>query len=711
MTIEQIYNLWEKSGYFNPDKLPSYHKKPFTIIMPPPNANGTLHFGHALFVALQDTMIRFHRLIGRKTLWLPGADHAGFETQIVFDKKLEKEGRNRFKIPREKLWQEMLEFTHKNQEIMESQLRQLGASCDWSRKKFTLGKDIIQKTQESFVNFYKEGLIYRGSRTINWCPKHQTALSDLEVKHIEKKSLLYYIKYGPLIIATVRPETRFGDTALAVHPKDKRYKKYIGQAIEVDTLIGKTKLKVIADLAVQPEFGTGVVKITPAHDSNDFETGQRHQLEIKQVIDRFGRLNELAGSYQGLKTEEARQKVVEDLQKAGLISRIDENYTNQLAVCYKCNTPIEPLVMPQWFMKMPELAKPAIQAIKQKKIKFIPSRFEKTCLHWLNNIRDWNISRQIIWGIRIPAWFCQKCDCVEVSLKPPKLCPNCQSEKLYQDPDVLDTWFSSGQWPFLALGFNKSSDSSKSKIKNQKSKTDFEKFYPTDVMETGYDIIFFWVCRMIMLGLKQTGKIPFYYVYLNGMVRDKDRQKMSKSKGNVIDPLGVAEIYGADAIRMSLMMGNSPGVDLAVSEDKIRGCRNFGTKIKNAAKFVLMHYNSELKTKPRFSQEDKRQLQEIKKLKQIIRREMEAFGFHQAAFKIYHYFWHTFADKIIESAKPRLKTPKSLSDQAACQETLLIILYESIKILHPFMPFVTEEIYQQLPEKIKKQKLLIIEPW
>ena len=697
MTPQQIYQLWEKSGYFNPDKLPKRHKKPFVIVMPPPNANGALHFGHALCVTLQDAMTRFYRLIGRKALWLPGADHAGFETQIVFDKKLEKESRNRFKIPRKKLWQEMFEFTRENRKIMENQLRQLGASCDWSRKKFTLDKDIIQKTQQSFVDLYKKGLIYRSSRAINWCLKHQTALSDLEVKHIEKKSPLYYIRYGPLVIATVRPETRFGDTALAVHPKDKRYKKYIGQTIEVDDLIAKTNLKVIADSAVQPEFGTGVVKITPAHDPDDFEISQRHQLEIKQVIDRFGRLNELTGPYQGLKVEEARQRVVDDLKKAGLMSKIDENYTYQLAVCYKCNNPIEPLIMPQWFMKMSELAQPAIRTVKQKKIKFIPSRFEKICLHWLNNIRDWNISRQIIWGIRIPAWFCKKCNHIEVSLKSPKRCPNCQSQKLYQDPDVLDTWFSSGQWPYLTLGFPNSAD--------------FRNFYPTDVMETGYDIIFFWVCRMIMLGLKQTGKAPFRYVYLNGMIRDKDRQKMSKSKGNVIDPLAGAETYGPDAVRMSLVVGNSPGTDPVVSEDKIRGFRNFSTKIRNAAKFVLMHYDSDLKIRPRFSQEDKRQLQELKKVKQIIRREMEAFRFHQAALKIYHYFWHTFADQIIESAKPRLKTPKSPADQAASQETLLIILYESIKMLHPFMPFVTEEIYQQLPKKIKKQKLLLIEPW
>jgi len=380
-----------------------------------------------------------------------------------------------------------------------------------------------------------------------------------------------------------------------------------------------------------------------------------------------------------------------------LIVKIDESYTHNLAVCYKCGNSIEPLVLPQWFMKMPVLAKPAIKAIEQKKIKFVPQRFEKTCLHWLNNIHDWNISRQIIWGIRIPAWFCLKCDHIEVSLKPIKRCPKCQSSKIYQDPDVLDTWFSSSQWPYLTLGFPQSRD--------------FKTFYPTDVMETGYDIIFFWVTRMIVLGLKQTGKIPFRWIYLNGMVRDKDRQKMSKSKGNVIDPLGVAEVYGTDAVRMSLIVGNAPGTDPVVSEEKIRAYRNFTTKIRNASRFVLINYDSRLKVKPNFTKTDKNYLIELKKIKELVSKDMESFRFHEAGHKIYHYFWHTFADKIIEQAKTRIKEPKSLTDKSAAQALLLTVLYESMKMLHPFMPFITEEIYQMLPTKIKKQKLLLIEPW
>jgi len=696
MTEEEIYSLWEKSGFFNPDKLPGNRKKPFTIIMPPPNANGPLHFGHALFVTLQDLMIRFYRLAGRKTLWLPGADHAGFETQVVFDKRLEKEGRNRFLIPRNELWQEMYDFTQKNRQIMEGQMRRLGASCDWSRKKFTLDQDIIKRTQKSFVDFYRQGLIYRGSRIVNWCVKHQTTLSDLEVRYLERQDPLYYLKYGPLTVATTRPETMFGDTALVVNPKDERYLGYIGETVEIKTLLGKKQMKVVADEEVDPDFGTGVVKATPGHDSIDFEISLRHNLEIKQVIDKYGRLNELAGPYRGLKIAEARERVVDDLKQAGLISKIDPNYRHQVAVCYKCGSIIEPLVMPQWFLKMKPLAKEAAKVVKEKKIIFIPKRFEKVYFHWLRNIRDWNLSRQIIWGIRIPAWFCADCGEIAVSLKQPSRCRNCRSIKIEQDPDVLDTWFSSGQWPFLTLGFPDAKD--------------YKTFYPTEVMETGYDILFFWVSRMIMLGLKRTGKVPFKRIYFNGLVRDQDRQKMSKSKGNVIDPLGIAETYGVDAVRMSLVIGNPPGADPVVSEDKIRGYRNFATKIRNAAKFVLVNYDVSLKTKPKFTREDKKNLANLEKIKKSVTKDIESFRFHQAGLKLYHYFWHTFADKILESSKPRIKSTNA-ADKAASQTVLARILVECLIMLHPFMPYVTEEVYQSLSSPLKKQKLLLIETW
>jgi valyl-tRNA synthetase len=696
MTEQEIYSLWERTGYFNPDKLPKRNKKPFTIIMPPPNANGALHIGHALFVTLQDIMIRFYRMAGRKTLWLPGADHAGFETQVVFDKKLEKEGRSRFLLSRDELWNEMYAFTQENKTKMEGQMRRLGASCDWSREKFTLDKDIIQKTQAAFVDLYKEGLIYRDRRIVNWCVKHQTTLSDLELKHETRQDPLYYIAYGPLSAATVRPETIFGDTALAVNPKDELYSQYIGREIEIKTLLGDKKLPVISDEAVDPNFGTGVVKVTPAHDPADFEMALRHNLEIKTVIDRFGRLNEHTGPYRGMKTKDAREKIVTDLQKARLLIKIDPNYEHNVAVCYKCGTPIEQAIMPQWFLKMKPLAAPAIKAVRTKKIKFIPERFSKIYFHWLENIEDWNLSRQIVWGIRIPAWFCKNCREITVSLKKPSLCPKCRMDELEQDPDVLDTWFSSGQWPFLALGYPNSKD--------------YKTFYPTTVMETAYDIIFFWVARMIMLGLKRTGKPPFESVYLHGLLRDEHRQKMSKSKGNVIDPLVVSETYGTDALRMALVIGNSPGIDPVISEDKIRGYRNFITKIKNAAKFTLMNYDENLHVKPKFSAEDRKNLRELEKVKKGVTKDIESFRFHEAAYTLYHYFWHTFADKIIEGAKPRIKDGKK-AERKAAQEILLAILLESVKMLHPFIPFTTEEIYQSLPSRFRKQKALLIEKW
>jgi len=679
---DRIYNLWLRSGFFNPDKLPGKRPKTFTIIMPPCNANGPLHIGHAVFVTLQDIMIRYQRMRGKKTLWLPGADHAGFETQVVFDKKLEKEGRSRFQISREKLYQEMLQFTLENKKIMEGQLKKLGASCDWSREKFTLDPDIIKVVYKNFEKLKKDGLLYKGKRIVNWCTRHQTSLSDLEVKHQEKKDPLYYIKYGPLTVATVRPETKFGDTALAVHPKDKRYQKFIGKEIEAQGLLGPFKIKVIADESVDRKFGTGVVKVTPAHDPVDFEIGQRHNLEIKQVIGFDGKLNEKTGSWSGLRIAEAREKVAANLAKMGLIEKIDFNYRHQVGVCYKCGTVIEPLVSDnQWFIKMtehqksggPSLRDMAVEAVKEGKIKFIPKRFEKIFFHWMKNIRDWNISRQIIWGIKIP-------------------------DKENVKGNVFDAWFSSGQWPFVTLMTTK--------------KGDFEKYYPTDVMETGWDILFFWVARMIILGLYVTGKIPFRYVYLHGLVRDKDRQKMSKSKGNVIDPLGVIDIYGADALRMALVIGNTPGSDPTIYEEKIRGYRNFTNKIWNASRFVLMNLTDfNPKTQPKLTKKDKKTLQYLKGFTKEITKLMESFRFYKAAEKIYHYFWHNFCDKIIEEQKPRLQSKnKNENERTSSQYLLLEILKTNLKLLHPFIPFITEEIYQKLPIKNKK-KCLMVETW
>ncbi|MBI2628183.1 MAG: class I tRNA ligase family protein [Candidatus Niyogibacteria bacterium] len=681
---DKIYQIWEKSGFFNPDNLPVSSVsggKNFCIIMPPPNANGSLHIGHAVFVALQDIMIRYRRMKGDKALWLPGADHAGFETQVVYDKKLEKEGRSRFRIPADQLWQEMRNFTQINKKTMENQLRKLGASCDWSREKFTLDKDIVEIVYQTFEKLKKDGLLYKGKRIVNWCVKHQTSLSEVEIKHQERENPLYYIKYGPLELATVRLETKFGDTAVAVNPKDKRYRKYIGQEIEIETVLGKSKIKIIADEAVDMKFGTGAIKVTPAHDPADFEIWQRHKNEMpepKQVIDRFGKMNELAGPYRGLKTMEARKRIEEDMIKKGVLdpSKTDHHYKHNVATCYKCGTVIEPLILDnQWFVKMTEkpraggisLRDAAVKAVKSGKIKFIPKRFEKIFFHWMKNIKDWNISRQIVWGIKIPD---------------------------ETTTDVFDTWFSSGQWPFASLMAAK--------------KNDFKTFYPTDVMETAWDILFFWVARMIMLGIYATGKIPFKTVYLHGLVRDKDRQKMSKSKGNVINPLGVVDIYGADALRMALVIGNTPGNDPIIYEEKIRGYRNFANKIWQASRFVLMNLDGfDPKTKPKLAPADKKRLKEISQLKKEITKLMESFKFYAAAEKLYHYFWHIFADKIIESTKARLRENKE-SRQAA-QHLLLEILKINLKLFHPFMPFITEEIWSKLP--IKNKKLLMIEQW
>lgn len=698
---ENIYHKWESGNFFAPE---AREGDPYTIIMPPANANGSLHVGHAVFVTLEDILIRYNRMRGKRALWLPGADHAGFETQVVFEKKLEKEGRSRFELSREKLYQETLDFTLENKEKMEGQLRKLGASCDWTREKFTLDPNIIEVVYDTFKKLYDDGLAYRDVRPVNWCPKHQTALSDLEVKYEEQKDPLYYIKYGPLTLATVRPETKFGDTAVAVHPNDKRYQKYVGQELEIETVLGPAKIKVIADEYVDPKFGTGVVKITPAHDPNDFEVAKRHQLEVKEVIDQYGKMNEKAGPYAGLKVLEARKQVVADLQKKGLIEKIDEAYTHTVGKCYKCGNTLEPRVLPQWFLAVNKIGKSgktlapqAIKSVKEGKIKFVPKRYEKIYMHWMENIRDWNISRQIVWGIRIPAWYCD-CGEIIVQKEAPKKCPKCQSEALRQDTDVFDTWFSSGQWPFATLKTTK--------------KDDFSNFYPTDVMETAADILFFWVARMIMLGTYITGQEPFHTVLLHGLVRDKYRKKMSKSKGNVIDPLGIVDEYGADALRMALVFGSGVESDVIVSEDKIRGFRNFGTKIWNASRFVLTNINlKEVQgiadpSKLNLTKEDKWILDELASVAEKVTRGLEHYHFHHSAEVIYEFFWHRFCDRYLEEAKGRIYG-ESEEEKLVAQYVLYEVLRRSLILLHPFMPFITEAVWEHLEQKIP----LIVTNW
>lgn len=687
-----IYELWEQSGYFNPDNLPNVTEGPFTIIMPPPNANGQIHAGHALFVTLEDIMIRYKRMRGFKTLWLPGTDHAGFETQVVYEKKLEKEGRSRFNLSREELYAEIMDFVQANKKATENGMRQLGASCDWSREKFTLDPDIIQTVYATFKQMSDDGLVYRGERITNWCTKHQTSLSDLETLSEARKDKLYYMQYGPLVVATVRPETMFGDVAVAVNPDDERYRQYIGQDILAQTPIGELKLKVIADEAVEKDFGTGALKITPAHDANDFEIGLRHNLPSVEVIDRYGKLNEKAGKYAGLKIEAAREAVVRDLAELGLLLKT-EDYEHAVSVCYKCGRVIEPRIIPQWFVKMKNLAEQAVKAVKNKKIQIIPNHQEKVFCHWLDNIRDWNISRQIAWGIPIPAKLCEKCDYAVVDIENQKTdCPKCGG-RLIKDPDTFDTWFSSGQWPYATLGYPTGED--------------YRNFYPTDVMETAGDILFFWVARMVMFGLYRTGQVPFQTVYLHGLVRDAKNQKMSKSKGNVIDPAVIARKYGTDALRMALVTGNAAGTDMALSEDRIKGYKHFANKIWNITRFILENsqgQNSPVDLVPA----DEKLLAEFRALTADITTDMENFRFHLASEKIYQYTWHTLADVILEESKP-LIFGNNESNRLSRLLTLNIILLDLLKLLHPFMPFLTETIWQSLPQT--KEKMLLTARW
>jgi valyl-tRNA synthetase len=650
---EKIYKLWEKSGFFNPDKLPKRHKKPFCIIMPPTNANGNLHAGHALVMTIEDIMTRYKRMQGFKTLWLPGLDHAGFETQVVYEKQLEKEGRSRFKMTSEELYKEIWDFTQENKKNIEAQIKKMGASCDWSREKFTLDKEIVDTVYNTFEKLKKDNLIYKGKKIINWCPKHQTTLSDLETLDTEKQDKFYYLKYGPFTIATARPETKFGDKYVVMHPKDKRYSQYKeGQKIDLEWINGPITATVIKDEAIDMDFGTGVMTITPWHDPTDFEIAERHNLDKEQIIDFYGKLLPIAGEFAGMKIAEARPKIIEKLQAKGLVEKIDEDYKHIIKTCYKCGSLIEPQIKDQWFLKMKKLAEPAIKAIKKGEIKFIPEHYKKIALHWLNNILDWPLSRQIVWGIPIPG-----------------------------ETDTFDTWFSSGQWPYATLLAS--------------GKNDFKTFYPTDIMETAGDLIFFWVSRMIIFSLYNTKKVPFNTVYMHGLILDAKGQKMSKSKGNVINPLDLTEKFGTDALRIALVVGNTPGTSLPLDENRIKGYRNFSTKIWNASRFVLMQTEKNPQNK-----NDKKIIKDFKKLAKGVAKDMDDFKFYIAAEKIYHYFWHTFCDKIIEDYKKK----------QVGYEVLLTILIESLKILHPFMPFITEEIYQQLPAKNKKE-CIMIESW
>jgi len=703
----RIYKAWESSGFFNPDNLPEVlagkDAEPYTIIMPPPNANGHLHAGHGLDMTLKDIMIRYKRMKGFRALWVPGADHAGFETQIVYEKKLEKEGRSRFELSREELYKEILAFTLENKHNMEDEVRLLGASCDWSREKFTLDPGVIAEVHRTFKKMFDDGLVYRGKRPANWCVKHQTSLSDVETESKEQTDTLYYMQYGPFVVATVRPETMFGDVAIAVHPEDDRYKQYVGQNVTVQSPIGKMQLKVVADEMVDREFGTGAVKITPAHDKNDFELAGRHDLPLVEVIDKNGKLNDKAGKYAGMKIADARKAVVEDLEQLGTLVKKEE-YLHLVPTCYKCGNTIEPRVMDQWFVRMQPLAKLALDAVRAKRIEFVPENFEKIFIYWMENTIDWNISRQIVWGIPVPAKICDACgkgfpDLDGTLTK----CPDCNGE-LREDTDTFDTWFSSGQWPLLALGYPDSPD--------------FKKFYPTDFMETGSDLVFKWVPRMVIFGMYLAQEVPFKTVYFHGMVNDAQNRKMSKSKGNVTSPVEIAQKYGTDALRMALVVGNTAGNSMALSDDKIRGYRNFTTKIWNASRFVLMARDGVREaggetTAASLSAEDAKVVEDARAAKDAVSGYLDKMDFHLAAEHAYHYFWHTFADKVIESARLR---SEDIADRTATALMLEEVLAISLTMLHPFVPFVTETVYRDLRTGLGAsdrypEPLLMVRPW
>jgi len=711
----QIYRLWLKSGYFNPDKLKG---RPFCMIMPPTNANGDLHIGHALVMGLEDIISRYQRLRGKKVLWLPGTDHAGFETQVVFEKHLEKEGRSRFDMTREEFYQAVWDFTQKNRKNIKEQLKKLGASCDWSREKFTLDKDIIKIVYDTFQNLFADGLIYRDSRIVNYCTKHRTAFSDLEVRHQLRKDKLYYVKYklvdesGSITVATTRPETIPADVAIAINPRDPRYRGLKGKLV-IEPIL-KNQIPIIEDEAVDINFGTGALKITPAHDSVDFEIGRRHQLPLKKILELDGRFNELAGPLNGLKVAEARLKAEEILRQNNSLEKV-EDYEHEVGVCYKCETVIEPMVLEQWFIALTKPIKRfqgkslrdlAIKAVKDKKIKIIPARFEKVYYHWLKNLKDWNISRQIWWGIPIPVYYCtekknEKCRShqgVIISFKKIKKCPYCGSDKIIKENDTFDTWFSSAQWPYATL-------------MAQKKKSDFKEFYPTDVLETGYDILFFWVARMIMMGLYRTGRIPFRNVYLHGLVRDRFKQKISKSKGNIINPLEVIKNYGSDALRLGLVINNAPGSDLALSEDKVRGYRNFCNKIWNASRFIYYQLGTNFKPqrfKKSFCQTeaDRQIINELNETIEKVTKLMDKYYFYQAGEILYHFFWHRFCDHYIEAAKKQLINN---SKNNGTRQILYYVLKQSLILLHPFAPFITEAIWQIMFKK--ETKLLMVARW
>ena len=728
---EKIYSQWEEKKYFSP-KI-DRKNKPFTIILPPPNANAPLHMGHAMYV-IEDILCRYRRMTGRPTLFLPGTDHAGIETQFVFEKKLKSEGKSRFDFDRETLFQMIWNFVEENRGTAKKQMKRLGFSLDWSREKYTLNPEILKTVLATFMRLHQDGLVYRDEKIVNYCTFCGTAFSELEVNHLEKEDSLYFLDYGPLQIATTRPETIFADVAVAVNPEDKRYRNLIGQKAIVPLI--KKEIPIIGDELVQKDFGTGALKITPAHDPLDFEIGRKHKLEAIPCISLEGKMINSLPAIDGLFPKPAREKTLELLKNEQKLIKT-EPLKHVVGTCYKCKNTIEPLLVPQWFVKINSLSEPAIAAVKKNKVKIFPNRFKKIYLNWMGNIRDWNISRQIVWGPRIPAWYCLDCnpeikisfleksngkpkivtgfykdlkknysfDTIQKGLQSltapvaatyeipqPERCSHCQGQSLLQETDTFDTWFSSGQWPLTTLGYPDSED--------------FKYFYPTSVLDTMWDILFFWVARMIMFGLYLTGEVPFEVAHMHSRVVDIKRKKMSKSKGNVIDPLQMVEKYGADALRMALVFGTAPASDIVVTEEKIKAMRNFANKIWNASRFVLNNQQATTHNSlsPSDYPDDLWILAELEKTVKAVTKNFESYRFGQAAEEIYEFFWHKFCDQYIEMVKPRLSP---VPEQKAL-DTLNHTLGTSLKLLHPFMPFITEAIWQIIPDKNED---LIVSRW
>lgn len=684
----RVYEMWEKNGCFEGRRDPD--KRPFTIVMPPPNVTGQLHMGHAMDCTLQDILIRFKRMQGYAALWVPGTDHAGIATQIKVEEELRKsEGLTRYDLGREKFLERVWDWKHKFGNRIVEQQKKLGASCDWSRARFTMDEGLSNAVRHVFVSLYNKGLIYKGSRIINWCPHCVTALSDAEVEYKEKPGHLWHIRYpiageeGRYVtVATTRPETMLGDTGVAVNPEDGRYRDIVGKKC-ILPLVNK-EIPIVADAYVDMEFGTGCVKMTPAHDPNDFEVGLRHNLESIRVLDDNGKVVEGYGRYSGMDRYEARKAIVADLEEGGYLVKVEE-HTHNVGTCYRCGTDVEPIISAQWFVKMEPLAREALRVVNEGEVKFVPDRFSKIYTNWMENVHDWCISRQLWWGHRIPAWTCEDCGGMTVSETDPTECQHCHSTHIRQEEDVLDTWFSSALWPFSTLGWP------------DESSEDFKYFFPTDVLVTGYDIIFFWVARMIFSACEHTGKPPFHTVFIHGLVRDDKGRKMSKSLGNGIDPLEMADQYGADALRFNLITGNSPGNDMRFYTERCEAMRNFANKIWNASRFLMMNLTIDRCELPdRLELEDKWILSKLNSVIPEVTENMERYELGVAAQKVYDFIWDSYCDWYIELTKTRLQGEDEDSKLRA-QQVLCYVLTETLKLLHPFMPFITEEIWQALP--------------